>query len=470
MTEELMSRPIAELAPLLRKRAISPVELFDATLRRIHRLQPKLNSFITITEEEGRKAALRAEDEIQRGQYRGPLHGIPISVKDLFATRGVRTTAGSKILGNWTPDFDATAVAKLHEAGMVMMGKTHMHEFAYGVTSDNPHYGAARNPWDATRVPGGSSGGSGAAVASSQCAASLASDSGGSIRIPSAVCGVVGLKPTYGRVSRHGAIPLAWSLDHVGPIAKTVEDAALLLSAIAGQDPMDPSSSPGPVADYRTEMMGEVRGLRVGVPLHFFFDHVDSEIGRAVNAAIRTLEGLGMRTVEVDIPGLECCAAMEAHINLAEATSYHEQYLKTQADAYGAGVRTDLEAGRFLLATDYVKSQRARAWLQRNFNEALGHADVIVSPTVPAFPPMVGEVWVQSGDLREHIVDAFLRLNIPYDLTGLPAISVPCGFSASGLPIGLQIAGRAFEEATILRVAHRYEQTTNWHTIRPTVN
>jgi aspartyl-tRNA(Asn)/glutamyl-tRNA(Gln) amidotransferase subunit A len=233
MTEELMSRPIAELAPLLRERAISPVELFDATLRRIHRLQPKLNSFITITEEEGRKAALRAEDEIQRGQYRGPLHGIPISVKDLFATRGVRTTAGSKILGNWTPDFDATAVAKLHEAGTVMIGKTHMHEFAYGVTSDNPHYGPARNPLDATRVPGGSSGGSGAAVASSQCAASLASDSGGSIRIPSAICGVVGLKPTYGRVSRHGAIPLAWSLDHVGPIAKTVEDAAIFLSAIA---------------------------------------------------------------------------------------------------------------------------------------------------------------------------------------------------------------------------------------------
>ena len=470
MTEELISRPISELAPLLQKRAMSPVELFDAALQRIHRLQPKLNSFITITEEEGWQAAVRAEDEIQHGHYRGPLHGIPISIKDLFATRGVRTTAGSKILGNWIPDHDATAVAKLHEAGMVMIGKTHMHEFAYGVTSDNPHYGPARNPWDVTRVPGGSSGGSGAAVASSQCAASLASDSGGSIRIPSAVCGVVGLKPTYGRVSRHGAIPLAWSLDHVGPITKTVEDAAIVLSAIAGPDPKDPSSSPRPVPDYQKEMVGDIRGLRVGIPLHFFFDHVDPEIGRAVNAAIRKLEALGMKAVEIDIPGLENCAAMEAHINLAEAASYHEQYLKKQADAYGPGVRTDLEAGRFLLATDYVKSQRGRAWLQRHFNEALEHADIIVSPTVPVFPPVVGQVWVQSGDLREHIIDAFLRFNIPYNLTGLPAISVPCGFSSAGLPIGLQIAGRAFEEATILKVAHAYEQSTDWHLVRPVLS
>jgi aspartyl-tRNA(Asn)/glutamyl-tRNA(Gln) amidotransferase subunit A len=470
MTEELISRPISELAPLLQKRAISPVELFEATLQRIHRLQPKLNSFITITEEEGRQAAVRAEDEIQRGHYRGPLHGIPISIKDLFATRGVRTTAGSKVLGNWIPDHDATAVAKLHEAGMVMIGKTHMHEFAYGVTSDNPHYGPARNPWDVTHVPGGSSGGSGAAVASSQGAASLASDSGGSIRIPSAVCGVVGLKPTYGRVSRHGAIPLAWSLDHVGPITKTVEDAAIVLSATAGPDSKDLSSSSRPVPDYRKEMMGDIRGLRLGIPLHFFLDHVDPEIGHAVNAAIRKLEALGMKAVEIDIPGLENCAAMEAHINLAEAASYHEQYLKKQADAYGPGVRTDLEAGRFLLATDYVKSQRGRAWLQRNFNEAFERADIIVTPTVPALPPVVGQVWVQSGDLREHIVDAFLRFNIPYNLTGLPAISVPCGFSSAGLPISLQIAGRAFEEATILKVAHAYEQSTDWHLARPALD
>src|ERR1035438_8845851 len=266
MPDELSLRPIAQLAPLLESKQISPVELFVDVLKRIHKLQPKLNSYITITEAEGRKAATEAEAEIRNGRYRGPLHGIPISIKDLFATRGVRTTAGSKVLGNSVPDFDATAVARLRQAGMVMVAKTNMPEFAYGVTNDNAHYGPARNPWDQSRVPGGSSGGSGAAVASSQCTASLGSDTGGSIRIPSAACGVVGLKPTYGRVSRYGAIPLAWSLDHVGPITKTVEDAAIMLGAIAGPDPNDPSAASRPVPDYHKEMMKGVRGLRLGIP------------------------------------------------------------------------------------------------------------------------------------------------------------------------------------------------------------
>ena len=466
MPEVLISRPIHQLAPLLQKKEISPVELFNEAIERIHQLQPKLNSFITVTEEEGRKAATEAESEIRKGQYRGPLHGIPISIKDLFATRGVRTTAGSKVLAQWVPDYDATAVARLHQAGMVLVGKTHMHEFAYGVTSDNPHYGPARNPWDPTRVPGGSSGGSAAAVASSQCTASLGSDSGGSIRTPAAVCGVVGLKPTYGRVSRYGAIPLAWSLDHVGPLTKSVEDAAIMLSAIAGPDPKDPSASSRPLPDYRQEMRGSIRGLRLGVPRQYFFEHVDPEIQKLVSAAIHQLESMGATLVEVDIPDLENCSAMEAHITLAEATSYHEPYLKRQADDYGPGVRTNLEAGRYLLATDYVKSQRARTLLQGNFNQAFKHADVIVSPTLPALPPLVGEVWVQSGNLREHVIDAFLRFNIPFDLTGFPAISIPCGLGSTGLPIGLQIAGKAFDETTVLRVANAYEQSTEWHLVR----
>jgi aspartyl-tRNA(Asn)/glutamyl-tRNA(Gln) amidotransferase subunit A len=466
MPEALISRPIHQLAPLLQKKEISPVELFNEAIERIHQLQPKLNSFITITEQEGRKAATEAESEIRKGQYRGPLHGIPISIKDLFATRGVRTTAGSKILAQWIPDYDATAVARLRQAGMVLVGKNHMHEFAYGVTSDNPHYGPARNPWDPTRVPGGSSGGSAAAVATSQCSASLGSDTGGSIRIPSAVCGTVGLKPTYGRVSRYGAIPLAWSLDHAGPITKTVEDAAIMLAAIAGADPKDRSASSRSISDYRKQMQGSIRRLRLGVPRQYFFEHVDPEIQKFVNSALRQLESMGATRVEVDLPDLENCSAMEAHITLAEATSYHEQYLKKQADDYGPGVRTNLEAGRYLLATDYVKSQRARTLLQRNFNEAFKRADVIVSPTLPALPPLVGEVWVQSGGLREHVIDAFLRFNIPYDLTGFPAISIPCGLGSTGLPIGLQIAGKAFDETTVLRVANAYEQSTASHPIR----
>ncbi|MFZ3264459.1 MAG: amidase [Terriglobales bacterium] len=463
MSEELLFRPIAQLAPLIESKQISPVELFDEALNRIHKLQPKLNSFITITEAEGRKAATDAEAEIRSGHYRGPLHGIPISIKDLFATRGVRTTAGSKVLGNWVPDFDATAVARLGQAGMVMIGKTNMHEFAYGVTNDNAHYGPARNPWDQTRVPGGSSGGSAAAVASSQCTASLGSDTGGSIRIPSAACGVVGLKPTYGRVSRYGAVPLAWSLDHVGPITKTVEDAAIMLGAIVGPDPNDPTATSRLVADYRKEIMKGVRGLHLGIPRQYFFDDIDPEIRESVNKAIRQLETLGAITTEVDIPNLDSCAAMEAHITLVEATSYHETYLQRQPDDYSPEVRVDLESGRYLLGTDYVKSQRARTLLQHNFNEAFKHADVIVSPTLPAFPPRVGEVWVQSGKLRENVIDAFLRFNIPYDLTGFPAISVPCGFGPSGLPVGLQIAGKAFDEKTVLIVANAYEQSTSWH-------
>lgn len=471
MPKELIFLSIAELAPLIQKKQVSPVELVNESLERIHQLQPKLNSFITVTDDEARREAAQAEREIRQGRCRGPLHGIPISVKDLFCTRAIRTTAGSKVLANFVPDYDATAVAKLREAGMVMVGKAHMHEFAYGVTSDNPHYGPARNPWDLTRVPGGSSGGSAASVASSQCTASLGSDSGGSIRIPSAVCGTVGLKPTYGRVSRYGAIPLAWSLDHVGPITKSVEDAAVMLDAISGPDVRDPTASSRPVANYRGELMKgkRIQGVRIGVPRQYFFEHVDSQILTSVNGAIRKLEQLGATVVEMNIPQLENCAAAEAHITLVEATSYHEAYLKKNPDDYGPGVRTDLEAGRYLLGTDYIKSQRVRTLLKNNFNQAYKHVDVIVSPTVPAFPPKIGDVYVQSGDLREHIVDAFLRFNIPYDLTGLPAISVPCGFSSNSLPIGFQIAGNAFDENTVLRVAKAYEDATEWHLKSPTV-
>jgi aspartyl-tRNA(Asn)/glutamyl-tRNA(Gln) amidotransferase subunit A len=468
MSDELSLRFIAQLAPLIESRQISPVELFDETMQRIQKLQPALNSFITITEAEGRKAATEAETEIRKGHYRGPLHGIPISIKDLFATRGVRTTAGSKILADSVPDFDATAVARLHQAGMVMVGKTNMHEFAYGVTNDNRHYGAARNPWDHTRVSGGSSGGSAVSVASSQCTASLGSDTGGSIRIPSAACGTVGLKPTYGRVSRYGAIPLAWSLDHVGPITKTVEDAAIMLAAIAGLDPNDRTTSARVVPDYRNILIrtSGIRGVRVGIPRLYFLDHIDPEIRKAIDRAIHELESLGASLIEVEIPNLENCAAMEANITLVEATSYHEPDLGRQPDEYGTDVRTNLEAGRYLLGTDYVKSQRARILLQQNFINAFSRADVIVSPTLPAFPPPVGEVWVQSGELREYVVDAFLRFNIPYDLTGFPAITIPCGFGSTGLPIGLQVAGKAFDETTIFRVAHTYEQSTQWHLTR----
>ena len=467
MDDKFALLPLSQLAPLIRKKDLSPVELLEAVLARIERFDSQLNSYITVLADSARAEARQAEKEILNGHYRGPLHGIPVSIKDLFATRGARTTCGSKVLTDWVPDYDATAVARWREAGAILVGKTNMHEFAYGVTNNNPHYGPVRNPWDLERVPGGSSGGSGAAVAASLCTASLGSDTGGSIRIPSAVCGVVGIKPTYGRVSRYGAIPLAWSIDHVGPLAKSVEDAALLLAVLAGPDPKDATGSDRPVPDYTQGLSGEVGGVRLGIPEQYFFEHVDPEILTAVQQAIRSLEQLGASAQPVSLPHLENCAAMEAHITLAEATSYHEPHMRTRIDDYGDGVRIDLEAGRYLLATDYVKSQRARALLLEVFGRAFEQVDVIVSPTLPAFPPLIGELYVQSGDLREHVIDAFLRFSIPYNLTGLPAISVPCGFSSSGLPIGLQIAGRAFDEPTVLRVAHAYEAHTEWHLRKP---
>jgi aspartyl-tRNA(Asn)/glutamyl-tRNA(Gln) amidotransferase subunit A len=470
MNNDLMVRPLTELAPLLEKKEISPVELVQEALQRIEQYGPQLNSYITVLSEAASEAARQAEREILDGQYRGPLHGIPLSIKDLFATKGVLTTAGSKVLENWIPDHDATAVERWRDAGAIILGKTNTHEFAYGVTTDNPFFGPTRNPWDPEKVPGGSSGGSGAAVAASLCTASLGSDTGGSIRIPSAVCGVVGIKPTYGRVSRYGAIPLAWSIDHVGPLAKSVEDAAILLQALAGPDPRDMASVDEPVPDFRQKLTGEIRGLRVGLPEQYFFEHVDPEILGAVRAAIRQLEELGADMISISLPHLELCSAMEAHITLAEATSYHERHMKTRIEDYGAGVRINLEAGRYLLATDYVKSQRARTLLKQVFAEAFEKVDAIVSPTLPAFPPVIGEVYVQSGDIREHVVDAFLRFNIPYNLTGLPAISVPCGFGSNGLPIGLQIAGRAFDEQTVLRVAHAYQARSDWHLRHPVLH
>lgn len=463
MASDLLFKSISDVAPLLRSRKLSPIELTRLTLDRIEKLDKKLKSYITVTSEAALAEAATAEKEIASGQYRGSLHGIPISIKDMFATRGVRTTCGSKVLGDWVPDHDATAVARLRAAGAVIVGKTNMHEFAYGVTSDNQFYGAVHNPWDLKLVPGGSSGGSGAAVASGLCFASLGSDTGGSIRIPSGVCGTVGLKPTYGRVSRYGAIPLAWSIDHVGPLARTVADAGLMLQALAGADPHDTTSSGRPVPDYSAATGENIRGVRIGVPKQYFFEHVDPEIESAVRISIAKLESLGAQLVPVSLPNLDLCSPAEAHITLAEATSYHEPYMRSKIDLYGPGVRTDLEAGRYLLAIDYVKSQRARTLLKHVFDDAFKNVDVIVSPTLPAFPPVIGDAYVQSGDLHEAVIDAFLRFAIPYNLTGLPALTVPCGYSRVGLPIGLQIAGKPFDEMTLLRVGHAYEGAVPEH-------
>jgi len=453
---------LARLADLLRERHVSPVEVARAALERIAHVDSRLNAYLLVTEREALASALTAEAEIRAGRYRGPLHGVPFALKDLFLTAGVRTTAGSRVLAQYVPDTDATVVARLREAGAVLLGKLNMHEFAFGVTNVNPHYGAAHNPWDIERITGGSSGGSGAALAAGLCAFSLGTDTGGSVRIPAALCGVTGLKPTYGRISRFGVLPLAWSLDHVGPMARSALDAALVLQAVAGRDPRDDTSSDAPVPDYASALQSDVRGLRVGVPWHFIEGSVEPEVMTSFRAALDTLAGLGASVTEVALPRLPLSRSLFSSIVLPESVSVHERYMTSRADDYGPDVRARLEAGLLLPAARYLRAQRIRRLLQADFRAALAQVDVIMTPTCPMMAPRIGEETVRIGEREESVTDILTLFTRPVNLVGLPAVSTPCGFTTAALPVGLQVVGRAFDEATVLRVAHAYEQATAW--------
>jgi aspartyl-tRNA(Asn)/glutamyl-tRNA(Gln) amidotransferase subunit A len=458
---EIALLSIAELAPLIRKKKVSPVEAVEAALARIGKWNGQLNAYLTVLGEEARRAAHRAEREIRRGHWRGPLHGVPISLKDNIWTRGVRTTAGSKVLANFVPDEDAALARKLRSAGAILLGKTNLHEFAYGVTTNNAHYGPTRNPWNPERIPGGSSGGSAAAVATGMCAGSIGSDTGGSIRIPAALCGIVGLKPTFGRVSCHGVVPLARSLDHVGPLARSVEDAAILLGAIAGYDGRDSGSAKRPVDDY-------VRGLhrrkkwRLGWPREYFFERLDPEVERAVEAARRTFEKLGARVEEVSLPHLSESVEPSTHIAFAEALHYHRAagYYPERKQEYSEELQRRLEAGADVGAVDYLRAFDAQRIVRADFEAAFERVDAILAPVAPITAPRIGESSVKIAGEEETVRSALIRMNRPANFTGLPAISLPCGLSAKGLPIGLQIIGRAFGEAELLQVARAFEQAS----------
>ncbi len=451
----------AELGRRIAHRQISPVEVAQGQLERIARLDPGLRSHITVTAERALADAGRAEAEIASGRWLGPLHGVPLGLKDLFDTAGIRTTAGSRILADHVPAREAVASKRLAAAGTVLLGKHNMHEFAYGTTSTNPHYGACCNPWDRERVPGGSSGGSGTALAAGLCHAALGSDTGGSIRIPASVCGIVGLKPTFGRVSRHGVWPLAWSLDHVGPMARTVADVALLLGAVAGADPEDAWTAGEPVPDFGRDLEAGVQGLRVGVPRRMFFDDLEPAVGAAVEEAIALLGRLGARVVAVEIPRIESAYTAFHAILATEASAVHEPWMRSRPGDYGELVRQALELGYFIPAVDYVHARRMQALLRGELDQALRHADVLVTPTLPRTALRIGESVSREPQL------AWNRFLVPFSLAGLPAISLPCGFDGAGLPIGLQLAGRAFDEATVLRAARAYERANDWHLRRP---
>ena len=464
---ELTALSIAEAGEQIRRRALSPVELTRAYLDRIQSRNAELRCYLTVLAEQALAAAAAADREIGSGRYRGPLHGIPIALKDLVMTRGIRTTCGSRILKDWVPETDATVVVRLAAAGAVLLGKLNMHEFAYGPTGVNPHDGTAANPWGRDRMPGGSSSGSGVAVAAGLCAGALGTDTGGSIRIPASLCGIVGLKPTYGRVSRAGVVPLAWSLDHVGPMTRTVTDAALLLQALAGHDPADPSTAAVPVPDYRRGLDGDPRTLRVGLVRELFFERLDPEVRAAVESAARALAGLGVHVEEVRLPRIHHAGPATFAIITAESMAYHEPYLKTRASEYGADVRARLLTGQFVLATQYLKAQRARQVLRAEVDGVLARVDALLLPTTPIPAPRLDEREVAVDGVTDDVRGWLTRCTRPINLTGHPALSVPCGLTTGGLPIGLQLVGRQFDEATVLRLGHAYEAVSPFRDHRP---
>ena len=447
---------IHEASEALRARRVSAVELTRAALSRIERLNSSLGAFITVTADAALALAEQADRELAAGRDRGPLHGIPMALKDLFYTRGVRTTSGSKVFENFVPDENAAVVDRLEAAGAVLLGKLNLHELAYGITSANPHFGAVRNPWDKERSPGGSSGGSGVAVAAQMVYAAMGSDTGGSIRIPASFCGTVGLKPTYGRVSRFGSHPLGYSLDHMGPLARSVRDAALVLNAIAGFDRRDPASSRRPVVDFVPEEGCSIRRLRIGFPENFYFDRLDGDVESAVRGAIARAESLGAEVKPVTLPDGAALNAVGQVILLSEAAAVMEPYLADR-QRFGADVLALLDQGRLVSATDYVHAQRLRRSLRAEFEELWREVDCVVCPTTPNTAPKTGDLSVRLGGREENVRMATTRLVRGFNVLGYPALSIPCGLSGAGLPIGLQIVGPAFDEPTVLRLGAALE-------------
>ena len=469
----------------LRKRDLSSTELTEAILRRITETDDRLHAYITLCCEGAREQAKRADERLIEGMSKDPLLGIPIAIKDNFLTRGLRATCGSKILGDFISPYDGTVVAKLRSAGSVLTGKTNLDEFAMGSSTENSAFFATRNPWSLERVPGGSSGGSAAAVAADQCIVALGTDTGGSIRQPAAYCGIVGMKPTYGRVSRYGIIAFASSMDQVGPLTKNVLDCALMLEAIAGYDPADSTSVDVPVPQYSACLTGDIKGLRIGIPKEYFIAGMQPEVEQAVRTAILLMEKNGARIEEISLPhtpyavaAYYLLATAEASSNLARydgmrfghrahANDLVETYMMSRQEGFGAEVKRRIMLGTYALSAGYydayyLKAQKVRALIKHDFDDAFEHCDVLVTPTAPTTAFRIGE---KTGDPLQMYLSDIYTLSI--NLAGLPALSLPCGLDADTLPIGMQIIGKHFDETTVLRIAYAYEQATEWHKQKP---
>ena len=459
---------LGQVSERISRRELSPVEVLDAAIERTNAVEQRVNAYITTTFDRAMDDARRAESEIFAGKYRGPLHGVPIGLKDNYWTEGILTTAGSRLLADFVPTEDGTAVSRLRAAGAVITGKLNMHELAIGGTTTNPHYGATHNPWKLDRIPGGSSGGSAAAVAAGLCYAALGTDTVASIRYPASLCGLVGLKGTFGRASVYGTVPLSWSLDHVGPITREVEDTALVLNAIAGYDPKDSGSANVEVPDFTCELKTDLKGVRIGLPRGYFFEPLDPEVRDAVEAAIDVLRDLGATVREVQFPSAPEATTIFPFLSRPETASFQSDFLRTRADDYG-DVRGKVELGEVILATDYIRAQRLRTAMRQEFDGIMSDLDALVTPTNRAVAFPIGEPFATVDGKSISEFELLAGLTAPFSLTGSPAVSVPCGFNSEGLPIGLQIAGRAWTEARILQIGAAYERATPWSQRHPTL-
>lgn len=467
MANELVTRSIEELSGLLRNKEVSPVELTNAVIDQVEKYDGKINAYILRTFDKARAMASAAEKEITVGKYRGPLHGIPMAFKDAFYIKGEVTTMGSHIHKDFVPDIESTAITKLRDAGAVFTGKLNLHEYGYGGTTSNPHFGACHNPWNLEKIPGGSSGGSAAAVVADMAVASLGSDTVGSARIPAASCGVVGLKPTFGRVSKYGFFPLSWSFDHVGPTTKTVKDAAFLLEAISGYDAKDPTSVRTELVEFSKLLTGNVKGLRIGVNESYYFNNIDAGVEALVRRAIQALQDLGAEVVNVEIPELKYSQYVALLIHAADTTAIHHENLQIRPTEFGDDVRRLMCVGEMISAVDYVYAMQLRQRICLGFDRVMKDVDLLIGPTLPFTSPLIGKNSVlidgkEQGPLVEHSI----RLTGPANVTGLPSITVPCGL-VDGMPAGLQLIGRAFREDVILNAAYAFEKTNPMHGAKP---
>lgn len=451
---EIMSMTVKQASELIRSKKASSVELTRACLARIDKLQPVLNAYITVTGDQALADARRLDDERQSGKWRGPFHGVPIALKDNIDTAGVRTTGASQLFKDRIPTEDAEVARRLKNAGAVLLGKLNLHEFAYGGTSAVSHFGPVHNPWDPALTPGGSSGGPGAAVAAGMCFASIGTDTAGSIRIPASYCGIVGLKPTYGRVSIGGIIPVAWSLDHAGPTSKTVEDAAILMNVIAGYDPRDITTVDAPVPDHVRALHAPTSKLRLGIPRKPFYDDLNADVAKAMDTALSVLQKLTGRITDVSLPP----PADSGPIIRAEAYTYHQQWITKTPELYDPPVRAAIQSGVEVKVENYARALEGLARSRREIRKVFADVDLLVFPTM-ADPPFKIEVGLTRN------VSA--RNTLPFDVFGIPVISIPCGFTSAGLPIGLQIAGPHWGEPAVLALAQAYEQATDWHSRHP---